>query len=76
MCPQLEPEVKWPNDILIGGRKACGILVEVARGETEREQFAVAGIGVNVNWDTASIPEIAGHVHQPEQGDGRRSFAP
>ena len=59
VCPQLEPEVKWPNDILIGGRKACGILVEVARGETEADQFAVAGIGVNVNWDTASIPEIA-----------------
>ena len=59
VCPELNPEIKWPNDILIGGRKVCGILVEVVRGETEEDQFAVAGIGVNVNWDTASIPEIA-----------------
>lgn len=59
VCPQLNPEIKWPNDILIGGRKVSGILVEIVRGETEEDQFAVAGIGVNVNWDTASIPEIA-----------------
>ena len=59
VCPQLNPEIKWPNDILIGGRKVCGILVEVVRGDSEEDQFAVAGIGVNVNWDTASIPEIA-----------------
>ncbi len=59
VCPQLDPEIKWPNDILIGGRKVSGILVEVVRGESDEEQFAVAGIGVNVNWDTASIPEIA-----------------
>ncbi len=59
VSPQLDPEIKWPNDILIGGRKVCGILVEVVRGDSEEGQFAVAGIGVNVNWDTASIPEIA-----------------
>lgn len=59
VCPQLNPEIKWPNDILIGGRKVCGILVEIVRGDTEEDQFAVAGIGVNINWDTASIPEIA-----------------
>ena len=59
VCPTMNPEIKWPNDVLIGGRKVCGILVEVVRGESEEDQFAVAGIGVNVNWDTASIPEIA-----------------
>ena len=59
VCPTLNPEIKWPNDVLIGGRKVCGILVEVVWGEAEADQFAVAGIGINVNWDTASIPEIA-----------------
>ncbi len=59
VCPQIDPQVKWPNDVLIEGRKACGILVEVVRGESENEQFAVAGIGINVNWDTSTIPEIA-----------------
>ncbi len=59
VCPELAPEIKWPNDVLLGGRKVCGILVEVVRPEAEQDQFAVVGIGVNVNWDTASIPEIA-----------------
>ena len=41
-----EVELKWPNDVLIEGRKVCGILVEVhgGRGYTE----AVIGVGVNV----------------------------
>ena len=38
----LDARIKWPNDILINGRKVCGILIET-RG------FVVAGIGVNVN---------------------------
>lgn len=38
----LAPEIKWPNDVLIGGRKVCGILVE-AEGD-----FVVVGVGLNV----------------------------
>ena len=38
----MAPEIKWPNDVLIGGRKVCGILVE-AEGD-----FVVVGIGLNV----------------------------
>ena len=39
--------LKWPNDVLIGGRKACGILLEV--GQDRREcRVLVAGIGINV----------------------------
>lgn len=38
----LVPEIKWPNDVLIGGRKVCGILMEAEGG------FAVVGIGLNV----------------------------
>jgi len=37
------PEIKWPNDLLLGGRKCCGILVE-APGD-----MVVVGVGVNVN---------------------------
>ena len=47
-----EAEVKWPNDVLLGGRKVAGILVE-ARAPV----WAVAGIGVNV---THVPPEVAG----------------
>jgi BirA family biotin operon repressor/biotin-[acetyl-CoA-carboxylase] ligase len=35
-------EVKWPNDLWIGGRKVCGILVEAG------EDFVVVGVGINV----------------------------
>jgi BirA family biotin operon repressor/biotin-[acetyl-CoA-carboxylase] ligase len=38
----LHARIKWPNDVLIGGRKVCGILIEQGRG-------TVAGIGLNVN---------------------------
>ena len=38
----LFPEIKWPNDVLISGRKVCGILVE-AEGD-----FVAVGIGLNV----------------------------
>jgi len=39
----LRPEIKWPNDILVGGRKISGILIERKRG------VYLAGIGLNVN---------------------------
>jgi len=43
-------ETKWPNDVLVKGRKICGILVET--NSTERElNFAVLGVGVNANFD-------------------------
>ena len=57
-APGLDPEIKWPNDILLNGRKTCGILVETTRHDPGGT-FSVLGIGVNVNWDTASVPEIA-----------------
>ncbi len=53
----LAPAVKWPNDVMIDGRKVSGILVEssVAGGGTV---FAVVGIGLNVNLDPSAFPEI------------------
>jgi BirA family biotin operon repressor/biotin-[acetyl-CoA-carboxylase] ligase len=49
----LAPAIKWPNDVLIGGKKVCGILIETS-GE-----IAVIGIGVNVNGSLAHLPELA-----------------
>jgi len=43
-------ETKWPNDVLVGGRKVCGILSEM-RTTNERVGFVVIGIGVNANFD-------------------------
>jgi len=54
----LEPEIKWPNDVLIGGKKVSGILIESAlRGKDV--DYAILGIGVNVNFKVSEFPEIA-----------------
>ncbi|MFQ5735501.1 MAG: biotin--[acetyl-CoA-carboxylase] ligase [Thermodesulfobacteriota bacterium] len=47
--------VKWPNDVLIGGRKAAGILLEMD-SEADRVYFVVAGVGVNLNMDKGMFP--------------------
>ena len=54
----LYPAIKWPNDIMIGGRKVCGILAESAFSGNHVEH-AIVGIGVNVALDVSTDPEIA-----------------
>ena len=44
---QITADIKYPNDILVNGRKICGILVESAI-EAERLQYVILGIGVNI----------------------------
>ncbi len=54
----LKPQLKWPNDVLIKGRKVCGILIENGvRGR--KVDYAIVGIGINVNLRTADFPEIS-----------------
>lgn len=45
---QVEAGIKWPNDILLDGKKICGILSEM-NAEIERINYLVIGIGINVN---------------------------
>ena len=40
--------IKWPNDIVIGTKKVCGILTEMS-AETDRINYVICGIGINVN---------------------------
>jgi BirA family biotin operon repressor/biotin-[acetyl-CoA-carboxylase] ligase len=54
----LSVHFKWPNDILLGGKKAGGILSETSISG-EILDYAVIGIGLNVNLDAHQIPEIA-----------------
>jgi BirA family transcriptional regulator, biotin operon repressor / biotin---[acetyl-CoA-carboxylase] ligase len=51
----LHPEIKWPNDILIGGKKVAGILTELS-AELDRVKHIILGIGVDVNVDAAELP--------------------
>lgn len=50
LYPSIEAGVKWPNDILAGGRKLCGVLCEM-QSEPGLTHFVVVGIGINVNQD-------------------------
>jgi BirA family biotin operon repressor/biotin-[acetyl-CoA-carboxylase] ligase len=45
---RVDPDLKWPNDVLIGGKKVCGILTEM-NAEATRVRHIVVGIGINVN---------------------------
>ena len=48
-------KVKWPNDILIGGRKAAGILTELS-AEKSKVEYVVVGVGINVNHRSEDFP--------------------
>lgn len=52
----LSPRVKWPNDILINNRKVAGILLE-SRVSGAQIGYVVLGFGINVNNDSADLPE-------------------
>ena len=63
----MRPDIKWVNDLMMGGRKICGILTEMSvESETGTIQYVVAGIGVNVNQEISDYPEelrgIAGSI--------------
>jgi BirA family biotin operon repressor/biotin-[acetyl-CoA-carboxylase] ligase len=51
----LDAGIKWPNDLLIGPLKICGILMEVG-AQVDRLDYAVVGIGLNVNNDISQFP--------------------
>ena len=51
----VNPSLKWPNDVLIDKRKVCGILLE-ASTETDRVDYVITGIGINVNNSLTNLP--------------------
>ena len=53
---QLQPQIKWPNDVLLTGGKTAGILAEM-HAEQECIHFLVLGIGVNLNMTPEMFPE-------------------
>lgn len=59
-CTELKPQIKWPNDILISGKKVAGLLNEM-NAETEKVNFVVLGIGVNLNMRLAQLGETLRH---------------
>jgi BirA family biotin operon repressor/biotin-[acetyl-CoA-carboxylase] ligase len=51
----LPAEIKWPNDILVGGKKVAGILTEL-HAELDRVRYVILGIGVDVNLAAGEFP--------------------
>lgn len=51
----LKPQIKWPNDILMNGKKVTGILTEL-QAEADKVSSIIIGIGINVNQKTEDYP--------------------
>jgi BirA family biotin operon repressor/biotin-[acetyl-CoA-carboxylase] ligase len=68
----LEVETKWPNDVLVNGKKICGVLTEMnTTGETVN--FVVVGVGVNANFDVEKVfPEELRRVTTSLENELRR----
>ena len=51
----LHPQIKWPNDVLLEGKKVAGVLTEL-NAELNRVNYLVVGIGINVHGSRAPLP--------------------
>jgi BirA family biotin operon repressor/biotin-[acetyl-CoA-carboxylase] ligase len=52
----LDVRIKWPNDVLISGKKVAGILTELS-AEIDRIKYVITGVGVNINHRRRDFPE-------------------
>jgi BirA family biotin operon repressor/biotin-[acetyl-CoA-carboxylase] ligase len=66
----LKAQIKWPNDVMIGDKKVCGILIE-SDVKGKAVNYAIIGIGINVNIKLADFPEIAATATSLSQELGR-----
>ena len=60
LTTNLTPEIKWPNDLLISGKKVAGLLNEMS-AETDGINFVILGIGVNLNMTAGQLPDDLRH---------------
>jgi len=68
------PAIKWPNDILIRGKKLAGILTE-SSCDAKRIEFVILGIGVNLNFPRERMPETIRDRATSLMEVGRKSFS-
>ena len=55
-CTGLYPEIKWTNDVLLNGKKLCGILTEM-QTSGEGLDWVIAGIGINLNHENGDLSD-------------------
>lgn len=68
----LEVDIRWPNDLLVNGKKVCGILTEM-NAELGRLHHVVLGIGVNVN--NSAMPSDLEAIATSLRMEGKRSYS-
>src|SRR5919108_4951733 len=51
---ELDAKLRWPNDVMISGKKVAGILIDIST-EAKQVNYAVIGIGINANVDSSAI---------------------
>lgn len=78
-CGAKAPEIKWVNDIFVGGKKVCGILTEASIDPSNNKlSYAVLGVGVNIYAPDSGFPEeiknIAGAVFSERKENLRNKF--
>ena len=69
----LDCKIKWPNDVVVNGRKVCGILTEMGLRK-DGSFYLVVGVGINVR-SQEFAPELSGKATSLEDEIGRRSTA-
>jgi len=62
----LKADIKWPNDILVGGKKVAGVLTEL-NAELDHIKYLILGIGVDVN---LALPDLPPELRKREWGKG------
>lgn len=60
LTTELTPAIKWPNDVLVSGKKVAGLLNEMS-AETDGINFVILGIGINLNMTSDQFPDDLRH---------------
>lgn len=68
----LLPDIRWPNDLLLNGRKICGILTEMS-AEVDRLHSVVVGVGINVNH--RQMPPELHHIATSLRREGHKTYS-
>lgn len=67
------PDIKWPNDLLIRGKKVAGILMELD-SEADMVNFIILGIGIDVNMDLEALPQEVAKVATSLKNETGKNF--
>ncbi|KPU42729.1 bifunctional ligase/repressor BirA [Oxobacter pfennigii] len=67
----LKAGIKWPNDVIINGKKVCGILTEMS-SEADAVNYIIAGVGINVN--TSDFPEELKNIATSLKIEGKKEY--